>query len=70
MRDRTTLVIAHRVGTIRRADLVLVLEGGRIVARGTHDDLLAQSPRYAELIARQALGDGTAGGDVTGEGRS
>ncbi len=56
MRGRTTFVIAHRLGTIRRADLILVLDGGRIVARGTHDDLLAMSPRYAEMFARQALG--------------
>jgi ATP-binding cassette subfamily B protein len=58
MRGRTTLVIAHRLGTIRRADLILVLDGGRIVARGTHDDLLAMSPRCAEMFARQALGGG------------
>jgi ATP-binding cassette subfamily B multidrug efflux pump len=56
MRDRTTFVIAHRVSTIQRADLILVLEGGRIVARGTHEDLLAMSPTYAEIFARQALG--------------
>ncbi len=56
MADRTTFVIAHRVSTIRRADLILVLEGGRIVARGTHEDLLAMSPTYAEIFARQALG--------------
>ncbi len=56
MRGRTTFVIAHRLGTIRRADQILVLDGGRIVARGTHDDLLAMSPRYAEMFARQALG--------------
>jgi ATP-binding cassette subfamily B multidrug efflux pump len=62
MRDRTTFVIAHRLGTIRRADLILVLEAGRIVARGTHEDLLGMSPMYAEVYARQALGVGEAGG--------
>jgi ATP-binding cassette subfamily B protein len=61
MRDRTTFVIAHRLGTIRRADLILVLEAGRIVARGTHEDLLGMSPMYAEVYARQVLG---AGGDA------
>ena len=60
MRDRTTFVIAHRLGTIRRADLILVLESGRIVARGTHEDLLGMSPTYAEVYARQALGAGGA----------
>ena len=62
MRDRTTFVIAHRLGTIRRADVILVLEGGRIVARGTHEDLLGMSPMYAEVFARQVLGAGEAGG--------
>jgi ATP-binding cassette subfamily B multidrug efflux pump len=61
MRDRTTFVIAHRLGTIRRADLIMVLEQGRIVARGTHEDLLGMSPTYAELSARELLG---AGGDT------
>jgi ATP-binding cassette, subfamily B, multidrug efflux pump len=53
MKDRTTFVIAHRLGTIRRADLILVLENGMIVARGSHDDLLHLSPLYADVYARQ-----------------
>jgi subfamily B ATP-binding cassette protein MsbA len=55
MEGRTTLVIAHRLSTIRRADLVLVLDAGRIVERGTHDELLAADGLYATLYRRQAL---------------
>ncbi len=51
MRGRTTLVIAHRPATIALADRVAVLEGGRIVEHGTHEDLLGRSPRYRTLLA-------------------
>jgi subfamily B ATP-binding cassette protein MsbA len=54
MQGRTTLVIAHRLSTIRRADQILVLEGGRIVERGTHDSLIAARGRYYELYTYQA----------------
>jgi ATP-binding cassette subfamily B protein len=49
LRDRTAFVIAHRLSTIRKADLVLVLDGGRIVERGTHHDLLLAGGTYAKL---------------------
>ncbi|MDQ6833735.1 MAG: ABC transporter ATP-binding protein/permease [Chloroflexota bacterium] len=50
---RTSIVIAHRLSTIRSADLILVVEGGEIVERGTHDELLRQNGRYADLSRRQ-----------------
>lgn len=53
MRGRTTFIIAHRLSTLRRADQILVLEHGRIVARGAHASLLAASPLYAAMVARQ-----------------
>jgi ABC-type multidrug transport system fused ATPase/permease subunit len=59
MRNRTTIVIAHRLSTIRAADLIAVLDGGRLVETGTHAVLLARGGLYAELIERQ-LGYGRA----------
>ena len=53
MRGRTTFVIAHRLSTIRRADQILVVEGGRIVERGTHQSLYAAEGRYRELYDKQ-----------------
>ena len=52
--DRTTIAIAHRLSTVKDADEILVLEGGRIVERGAHDDLLAQDGLYANLWRVQA----------------
>jgi len=55
MRGRTTFVIAHRLSTVRQADLILVLEDGRIVERGTHRDLIARRGRYRQIYERQLL---------------
>jgi ABC-type multidrug transport system fused ATPase/permease subunit len=53
MRGRTTFVIAHRLSTIRRADQILVVEGGRIIERGTHETLYALGGRYFDLYTKQ-----------------
>nr|WP_241729307.1 ABC transporter ATP-binding protein [Dietzia kunjamensis] len=53
MADRTSLVIAHRLSTVRAADTILVLEAGRVVESGTHAELLATGGRYAELYETQ-----------------
>ncbi len=55
---RTTLVIAHRLSTIRAADLILVMDQGRVVERGTHTELLASGGVYARLHALQSAGEG------------
>jgi ABC-type multidrug transport system fused ATPase/permease subunit len=55
MRDRTTLIIAHRLSTIALADEVVVLEAGRIVARGIHDELIHTSPVYREIYEHGLL---------------
>jgi len=56
--DRTAVVIAHRLSTVRAADLILVVEDGRIIERGTHSELLAAEGRYAELYRTQFSEEG------------
>jgi subfamily B ATP-binding cassette protein MsbA len=79
MRDRTTFVIAHRLSTIRRADQILVVEQGRIVERGNHEELYAAQGRYRELYDKQhglesnlflAPGEGDAIPESEGGGRN
>ena len=57
MRGRTSFVIAQRISTVRNADLILLLDDGKIAAQGTHDDLLRESALYGEIIDSQFGGE-------------
>lgn len=56
MNGRTTFVIVHRLSTVRNSDCIMVLEQGRIIERGTHDQLIAEKGRYYQLYTGNAIG--------------
>jgi ATP-binding cassette subfamily B protein len=55
MKGRTTLLISHRISTVREADMIVYLRGGKIIEVGSHDELLARRGAYYELYRRQQL---------------
>jgi ATP-binding cassette subfamily B protein len=57
MKGRTSFVIAQRISTVRHADLIIVLDKGRIAGMGTHEDLLETNPLYAEIYNSQLVAD-------------
>ena len=59
MQNRTTIIIAHRLATVQKADRIIVMDDGQVVASGTHTQLLSSSPLYARLAALQFTADRT-----------
>lgn len=53
MKGRTTIIVAHRLTTVRNADMICVLKSGKVVEKGTHDELLDEQGLYATLVKRQ-----------------
>src|SRR5262249_10263536 len=66
MTGRTTLIIAHRPATIALADRVVLVDGGRVAAEGTHDELLETSERYREVLAQAAAMEAAVPGERAG----
>lgn len=58
MKGRTTFVIAHRLSTVKNSDCIMVLEQGRIIERGNHDELISQKGRYYQLYTGNAITEG------------
>ena len=57
LQDRTALIVSHRISTVRQADLIIVLQNGSVVERGSHDELLTYGGVYADLHRKQLLED-------------
>ncbi len=70
LRDRTAIVIAHRLSTVRNADRIVVLEDGRVLEQGSHDDLMSSGGRYAELYATYFASPAPAGQQAQVQGGS
>ncbi|HEX9106592.1 MAG TPA: ABC transporter ATP-binding protein, partial [Longimicrobiales bacterium] len=68
LEDRTSIVVSHRVTAVMNADMILVLDDGAIVERGTHPELVAARGLYATLLRRQLLEEGLDNGDGAGDG--